>query len=40
MAILASLIFREAIVVPYVTTVVRMEALADGDLDSPVDFTD
>lgn len=39
-AILAAFIFREAIVVPYVTTVVRMEALADGDLDSPVDFTD
>ncbi|QHL90830.1 chemotaxis protein [Sphingomonas changnyeongensis] len=34
---------REAIARPYVTTVVRMEGLAAGDLDSPIahtDFTD
>ncbi|WP_294252616.1 methyl-accepting chemotaxis protein [uncultured Sphingomonas sp.] len=31
---------REAIAVPYVTTVVRMEALAAGDLKSPVAYTD
>lgn len=33
-------LFREAVCVPYVTTVVRMEALAAGDLDSPIQFTD
>jgi methyl-accepting chemotaxis protein len=32
--------FREAICVPYVTTVVRMEALAAGDLTSPIQFTE
>ncbi len=32
--------FREAIANPYVTTVVRMEALAAGDVTSPVQFTD
>ena len=31
---------REGMTVPYVSTVVRMEGLADGDLDSPVDYTD
>lgn len=32
--------FREAICVPYVNTVVRMEALAAGDLASPIAYTD
>lgn len=32
--------FRKATADPYVATVVRMEALADGDLDSPVDYVD
>jgi methyl-accepting chemotaxis protein len=32
--------FREAIARPYVTTVVRMEALAAGDLTSPIQFTE
>jgi methyl-accepting chemotaxis protein len=32
--------FREAIARPYVTTVVRMEALAAGDLTSPIRFTE
>ncbi|QIG81673.1 methyl-accepting chemotaxis protein [Stakelama tenebrarum] len=32
--------FRKAIADPYVTTVVRMEALAAGDLDSHIEFTD
>jgi methyl-accepting chemotaxis protein len=32
--------FREAIAGPYVTTVVRMEGLAAGDLESPIQFTD
>ncbi|GAA4000988.1 methyl-accepting chemotaxis protein [Sphingomonas humi] len=31
--------YREAIAQPYVATVVRMEALAAGDLDSPIEFT-
>jgi methyl-accepting chemotaxis protein len=31
--------YREAIAHPYVGTVVRMEALARGDLDSPIEFT-
>nr|WP_168070590.1 methyl-accepting chemotaxis protein [Sphingomonas kaistensis] len=31
--------YREAIAHPYVSTVVRMEALAKGDLDSPIEFT-
>ena len=30
--------FRKAIADPYVTTVVRMESLAAGDLDSPIEF--
>lgn len=37
-ALLASQ-FREAICVPYVNTVVRMEALAAGDLASPINYT-
>jgi methyl-accepting chemotaxis protein len=32
--------YRTAIADPYVTTVVRMEALAEGDLASPIEFTD
>lgn len=32
--------FRKGICDPYVTTVVRMEALAAGDLESPIQFTD
>jgi len=32
--------FRKAIADPYVTTVVRMEGLAAGDLDSPIQFTE
>ncbi len=32
--------FRRAICDPYVNTVVRMEALATGDLDSPIAYTD
>ncbi|PTS72280.1 chemotaxis protein [Sphingomonas sp. HMWF008] len=32
--------FREAIAVPYVATVVRMEGLASGDLSSPIAHTD
>jgi methyl-accepting chemotaxis protein len=35
----AGLFFRKAIADPYVTTVVRMEALAAGDLTSPIAFT-
>jgi len=38
-AVLAHL-FREAVCRPYVATVVRMEGLAAGDLDSPIEFTD
>ncbi len=38
-AVLAHL-FREAVCVPYVSTVVRMEGLAAGDLDTPIAFTD
>ena len=38
-AIVLSLWFREAIARPYVSTVVRMEALAAGDLDTPIQFT-
>ncbi|WP_277968129.1 methyl-accepting chemotaxis protein [Sphingomonas echinoides] len=33
-------LFREAVCVPYVSTVVRMEGLAAGDLETPIDFTD
>lgn len=32
--------YRTHIADPYVTTVVRMEALAAGDLDAPIEFTD
>jgi len=32
--------FRRTIANPYVTTVLRMEALAAGDLESPIAFTD
>ena len=32
--------YRHAISFPYVSTVVRMEALAGGDLESPIAFTD
>ncbi|AJP72114.1 methyl-accepting chemotaxis protein [Sphingomonas hengshuiensis] len=32
--------FREAICVPYVNTVVRMEGLAAGDLTTPIAYTD
>ncbi|WP_408078100.1 methyl-accepting chemotaxis protein [Sphingomonas plantiphila] len=35
-----SLRFRTAICDPYVNTVVRMEALAAGDLDSPIAYTE
>jgi methyl-accepting chemotaxis protein len=38
-ALLLGLRFRKAICDPYVTTVVRMEALAAGDLDSEIRFT-
>lgn len=38
-SIVASIWFRSAIADPYVTTVVRMEALAAGDLESPIQFT-
>jgi len=37
---LLGLKFRETIATPYVATVVRMEALAAGDLTSPVSYTD
>ena len=33
-------LYREQIANPYVTTVVRMEALAAGDLDSQIQFTE
>jgi methyl-accepting chemotaxis protein len=33
-------LFRQAISVPYVATVVRMEGLAAGDLNSPIQFTE
>ena len=43
-AVLASIalgyVFRKAIADPYVTTVLRMEGLAAGDLDSPIRYTD
>ncbi|WP_294329476.1 methyl-accepting chemotaxis protein [uncultured Sphingomonas sp.] len=39
-AMLLGLRFRRAICDPYVITVVRMEALAAGDLDSEIRFTD
>jgi len=37
-AVCGSLI-REAVCVPYVSTVLRMEGLAAGDLDTPIDYT-
>ena len=36
---IACFAFREAIAGPYVATVARMEALAAGDLTSPIEFT-
>lgn len=39
-ALALSWLFRKAIADPYVTTVVRMEALADGDLEGEILFTD
>jgi len=39
-AIVSSIWYREAITGPYVGTVVRMEALAAGDLDSPIAHTE
>ena len=33
------MVLRQAITEPYVTTVVRMERLAGGDMDSPIRFT-
>jgi methyl-accepting chemotaxis protein len=39
-AALLAVFYREAIAGPYVTTVVRMEGLAAGDLESPIEFTD
>ena len=36
---IACIALREAIAGPYVATVVRMEALAAGDLTSPIEFT-
>ena len=38
-AVVLGYLYREAIAGPYVATVVRMEALAAGDLDSPIEFT-
>lgn len=40
LGVITGLLFRRAISTPYVGTVVRMEALAAGDLDSPIAFTD
>jgi methyl-accepting chemotaxis protein len=39
-ALLLSFLYREAIARPYVATVVRMEGLAAGDLDTPIAFTE
>ncbi len=39
-AVLCGLAFRRMIADPYVATVVRMEALAAGDLHAPIAFTD
>lgn len=33
-------LYRENIAIPYVSTVVRMEGLASGDLESPIQYTD
>ncbi len=38
-AIVLAVAYREAIAGPYVATVVRMEGLAAGDLESPIEFT-
>jgi methyl-accepting chemotaxis protein len=38
-AAVLGLVLREAIAGPYVTTVVRMEGLAAGDLEEPIHFT-
>jgi methyl-accepting chemotaxis protein len=38
-AIALAVAYREAIAGPYVATVVRMEGLAAGDLESPIEFT-
>ncbi|MPS68254.1 MAG: methyl-accepting chemotaxis protein [Novosphingobium sp.] len=40
LAMVLAFLYREAIAGPYVTTVVRMEGLAAGDLDTPIQFTD
>lgn len=39
-AIIASMLYRTAICDPYVTTVVRMEGLAAGELEQPITFTE
>ena len=39
MAIASGLLMRRLIADPYAATVVRMEALAQGDLDTPIQFT-
>ncbi|WP_404367794.1 methyl-accepting chemotaxis protein [Sphingomonas sp. MMS24-J45] len=39
-AVAAGLSFRRMIATPYVSTVVRMEALAAGDLHAPIAYTD
>ncbi|WP_188054547.1 methyl-accepting chemotaxis protein [Sphingosinithalassobacter sp. CS137] len=39
-AVVQGMRFRSAIADPYVATVVRMEGLAAGDLDTPIEFTD
>ncbi len=38
LSIVAAVVMRRAIADPYVSTVVRMEALAAGDLDQPIQF--
>lgn len=40
LAAIAAVVMRRLIADPYVATVVRMEALAAGDLDSPIERTD
>jgi methyl-accepting chemotaxis protein len=40
LALVSAWWLREAIAVPYVTTVLRMEALAAGDLKSPIAYTE
>ncbi|WP_439540715.1 methyl-accepting chemotaxis protein [Sphingomonas sp.] len=40
LAVICAAWFREVIAGPYVATVVRMEALAAGDLESPIAYTD